>query len=210
MITPTTTIKEKKLVPEGTHIARCYSIIHIGHIPNLHPQATNPIVDKIRLTWELPEVTGVFPGSEELRPYSISQEYTLSMHEKSNLYKTVTAWTGKKYSENEARNFDVEQLVGMECMLNVSHMTKGDNTFAVINSVMKMPASMKAKSAINQPKIINWDNMTVDIFNSLPAFIQEKMKTSNEYKDWNQHNKTIKGPLDPIDYPEEQAQDIPF
>ncbi len=192
-------------VPEGTHVATCYSLLHLGHVPNTYPGAENPTINKIRLTWELPELLNVFKEGEEARPYSISQEYTLSMGDKANLRKAVESWLGKKFSDAEAVNFDVEELVGKSCMLGVVHIeTKAGNPFAVVNSVMRLPASVKTEQ-INKSKIITWDTMTVDIFNKLPTFIQDKMKTSTEYKDWakSQGSGTY-------DYPESGPESIPF
>lgn len=195
--------KEYKIVPEGTHVATCYSLLHLGHVPNTYPGAENPTINKIRLTWELPGEKAIFGDIEEPRPYSISQEYTLSMNEKANLYKSVCSWLGKKFTESEAENFDVETLVGQSCMLQVVHLTKNDKTFAVVNSVMKLPSSITKPEQINKSKIITWENLTVDIFNKLPMFLQEKMKTSTEYKNW---GKASGG----FEYPENDLEDVPF
>lgn len=207
--------KEHKLVPPGTHMARCYSILHIGHVPNTFPGAENPTIDKIRLTWELPEETAVFKEGEEPRPFSISAEYTLSMHEKSNLRKVVQSWLGRQFSDAEAANFDAEELVGEPCFINVVHGTSKDGRpFAYVENVMKLPAKTAMPEQVNTSKIINWDSMDEETFEKLPTFIQEKMKTSQEYARWKGGPALAKkpGPLDPIDYPKEDidADEIPF
>ena len=201
-----TNIKENKLVPEGTYVARCYSIIHLGHVPNTHPQAITPTVNKIRIYWELPTELAVFKEGEGEKPYSISGEYTLSMNEKSNLYKIVCGWLGKKLNDVEAYEFDFESLIGKECMINISHKeTQKGKTFALINSVMQVPKGMICPPQVNKSKIINWENLDNTIFNSLPIFIREIMQSSEEFKIW---KKNIAG----YDYPNEDINpdNIPF
>jgi len=197
-----TNTKEYKLVEEGTHLGRCYSILHIGHVPNTFPGAQSPTVNKVRITWELPELLNVFKEGDEPKPYSMSQEFTLSMHEKSNLRKVVQSWLGKKMSDEEANEFDIETLIGKTCMLGVAHMTKNEKTFAVVNSVIKVPASMKVPEQINKSKIITWETMDEPTWALLPPFLQDKMKQSTEYKKWSNSSG--------YDYPENTDGDVPF
>lgn len=208
MITPEkTTQKEYKVVPEGTHIARCYQIIHYGNVPNTHPLATFPTVNKIRLSWEFPEEMDTFTPGSEPQPYSIHAEYTLSMSDKSNLKKVVEGWLGKKLTEAELVNFDAESLVGQTCMITVVHTVKNERTYANVVSISKLPKSSVCPPQVNKPTIINWDNLDLDTFNKLPLFIQDKMKSSLEYKRWIAKAKTTG-----IPYPQEEIDvlDIPF
>ncbi len=173
-----------KVVPEGTHLARCYSFLHIGHVPNTFPGSEGTIVNKIRLTWELPEETTVFKPELGEQPYSISQEYTLSMNEKANLRKMVASWLGVSFTDEEASEFDAESLVGQACLLTVVHQVKNDKTYSKIQNVTKLPSKMACPPAVNEPRIQTWDTMTVDTFNALPEFIQAKLKESTEYKEF--------------------------
>jgi len=67
-------------VPAGTHVARCYQIIHIGTIVDTY-QGEEKLVNKVRLVFELPLETADFGKGEQ--PFSIGRDFTLSMHEKS-------------------------------------------------------------------------------------------------------------------------------
>lgn len=174
--------KEFKLVPAGTHLARCYQFIHIGHVPNTFKGAEGQITNKIRLTWELPEELEVFKQGEEAKPFSVSQEYTLSMNEKANLRKMVQSWTGVTLSDEEANNFDAESLVGMDCLLTVTHVTKNDKTFANIQNITKLPSKMVCPASVNASKITTWPGMTKEEWATIPKFLQDKMKLSEEYK----------------------------
>lgn len=174
--------KEFKLVPAGTHLARCYQFLHIGNVPNTFPGAQSAVINKIRLTWELPDEKVSFKEGEEPKPFSISQDYTLSMNEKANLRKMVQSWLGQKMTDEEATDFDVETLVGKPCLLTIVHTTKGDKTYASVNNVTALPGKMECPAAINAPSVINWETMTVDAFNALPEFLQKKMQEAAEYR----------------------------
>ena len=77
---------KKEIVPSGTHIARCYSMIHIGTV-EWEYNGEQKFSNKVRLTFELPNEMREFSG--EQKPMVISKEYTLTMHEKSNLRKDI-------------------------------------------------------------------------------------------------------------------------
>ena len=79
-------------VPAGTHVARCYQIIHIGTILDTF-QGEEKLVNKVRLVFELPLETADFGKGEQ--PFSIGRDFTLSMHEKSGLRAFVQGWLGK-------------------------------------------------------------------------------------------------------------------
>lgn len=180
--------KEFKLVPAGTHMARCYQFIHLGHVPNTFPGATSPTVNKIRLTWELPDEMVTFNEEKGPQPFSMSQEYTLSMNEKANLRKMVESLFGQKLSDEEAENFDTELLVGKPCLLTIVHTTKGDKTYAGVQNVTSLPKGMPVPEPVNKSNIITWENMSTEDFNNLPPFIQDKMKQAAEYGPWCEKN----------------------
>lgn len=174
--------KEFKLVPAGTHLARCYQFIHIGHIPNTYPGSTSAIINKIRLTWELPEELTVFKEGEDAKPFSVSQDFTLSMNEKATLRKMVQSWMGKTLTDDEAAVFDAESLVGEPCLLTIIHKEgKDGKKYANVQNITKLPAKMVCPESVNALKIINWQDMTKEVFGSLPEFIQKKMQESAEY-----------------------------
>ena len=81
-------------IEAGTYPARCYSMVHIGTITeNINgEEKTN---NKVRVTWELPTELKEFKQGEGEKPWVVSKEYNLSMHEKSSLIKDLKYWSGK-------------------------------------------------------------------------------------------------------------------
>lgn len=199
---------EKELVPAGNHVARLYSIIHIGKIEEEY-MGEAKINDKVMLRFELPDEMRTYGDKGEL-PMAINREYTLSLGEKANLRKLVEGMLGSTLNDSD-EFFGVESLVGKVCLLNVIHKTtqKG-KVYAQIVAASPLPKSMKAPEAINAPFIFDYEeNFSQEEVEKMPQFIQDKIKSSEQYK-----NRTTGGQshVDAIETAlnEVTGEDIPF
>lgn len=169
-------------VPAGTYAARCYSMIHIGTVQESY-QGEDKEVNKVRITWELPTELKVFKEENGEQPYSVSKEFTLSMHEKSNLRKFLESWRGKGLTEEEAKSFDITKLMGRPCLLSIIHKkNQQGNDYATISSVSTLPKGMECPAQINPNYEFTWTEFNQDKFNALPDFLKEKMRGSREYR----------------------------
>lgn len=173
---------EREIIPVGNHIAICYKMIHIGTVQEDYMGETKTL-NKIRVGWELPEELRMFGDKGEL-PLVIDREYTLSMHEKSNLRAMLKSWRGKDFTDEEAKSFDVTKLLGKPCMINIIHKQSkdGTKTYAQIAGVTAVPKSLKVPAQINPTFEFNYDDFDEMKFDTLPEFIRQKMATSVEYK----------------------------
>ena len=98
--------KPVKLPKPQTTVARCYSVIHIGTVPNIYQgkiDQQRPKVEKIQVTWELPLLLAVFNEEKGEQPFVVGQELTLSTGEQSNLYKLIKQWRGSPWTKKEQR-----------------------------------------------------------------------------------------------------------
>lgn len=175
---------QKELTPAGSHLARCYSMVHIGTIKDTF-QGEEKIMNKVRLTWELPGEMRVFNEENGEQPMVISKEYTLSMHEKANLRKDLESWRGKSFTEDQAESFDITVLLGIACMLSVVHTVSKNNgnTYANISNVSGLPKGLKPTPQINPTFEFNYDDKFDTAFvENLPDFLKDKIKSSEEYK----------------------------
>lgn len=181
-INATNTSTARELTPAGNHIARCYQMIEIGTVTEVIMNKSQTL-RKVRIGWELPLETKEFREGEGERPFVISKEYTLSMHEKSNLRKDLKSWRGRDFTEDEAKSFDITKLLGVPCMINIIHAPSkdGTRTYANISGVTPMPKGVKCPPQFNDMLELSYDNFDEEVFNSLPDFIKDKMKTSVEY-----------------------------
>lgn len=176
----------RELIPAGNHIARCYSMVQIGTIQE-HIMGKDKELHKVRITWEVPGEMRVFNEESGEQPMVVSKEYTLSMNEKATLRKDLESWRGAPFTEEEAKAFDITALLGIPCMLNIIHKTSaGGNQYVAISAVSSIPKEIKE----SVPAQIN-DNFEFTLqgdfdqgkFDTLPEFLQDKIKSSKEYKE---------------------------
>lgn len=174
--------RERETIPAGNYIARCYQIIQLGTVE----QDYNGEIKKthlIRITWELPTELRVFDESKGEQPFTIGQKYTLSMHEKALLRKTIAEWRGQQFSPQELQNFDITSMLGKPCMLNIIHKPSkdGQKVYANVGAITPMPRGIDCPPPINTPKVLSFDNFDWEFFNSLPDFIKEMIQSSDEF-----------------------------
>ncbi len=184
IIAKKTTDKNFEPLAEGAYPARIYQVIHIGSVPGFQGQIQN----KVRITWEFPTETKVFKEENGEQPYVLSNDYTLSFHEKSQLRKVIDACDPKALKavgeDGLVEEYDIENLLGKACLVTVIHKDSktSEAVYANIGNCTVMPKGMTCPEAINEPKSLSYDNFDKEYFVTLPQFIQDKMKSSSEYK----------------------------
>lgn len=170
------------LAPAGNHIARVCQVIQIGTVEETKPSGELVKRQKVRIAFELPTELHVFKEERGEEPFLIGQKYTLSFFGSSNLRKLVEGIVGVMTDE-EAENFDVASLIGKTCMLNVGHKTSGaGKTYAAIQSTAPIPKGVTAPDAILPPVVLSYDEWDDDVFASLPEFVQDDIRASEEFK----------------------------
>jgi hypothetical protein len=119
--------------PAGTHRAVCCDVVDLGDVTTQY--GTKPTC---RIVWQIAEL---MPATG--RPYTVSQRYTKSLHEKSKLRPALESWRGRKFSEEELQGFDLEKLIGANALLNiVQNVTDGKvyaNVVAIIPPAKGLP-----------------------------------------------------------------------
>jgi hypothetical protein len=91
---------------------------------------------KVDVVWQIDETR------EDGKPYLVRKRYTLSLSEKATLRKDLESWRGRAFTREEEMGFDLEKLLGVNCLLNIQHVTRGDKTYANVVSVMPLLKSM--------------------------------------------------------------------
>jgi len=170
-------------IASGSYPARCYSMVHLGTIEE-NILGTVKKLNKVRITWELPTELKVFKEENGEQPHVLSKEFTLSLHEKSTLRSFLKNWRGKDFTEEEAKSFDVEKLIGAPCMLNITHKKSkdGTRTYAEIGSISTLPKGLPCPPQITDSYIWTYENFDLEKFNKLPDYLKAKMVNSEEYK----------------------------
>lgn len=196
----------KKVVPAGSHVARCYSMIQIGTVESEY-LGEKKTLHKVMIDFELPLETAVFREGEPEKPFVISKEYTLSFHEKSTLRSHLQSWRGKAFTDEEAAKFDITKLVGATCMLNVVHKASADGTktYANIASISPIPKGLTCPEQVNPTRILAYDSWNQDVFMSLPEWLADKISATPEYKSKFSMEKPIG-----IDMVSDESDPLPF
>jgi len=130
--------------PEGTHQAVCVDVIDIGMKPN--PFKENAQQHKIDVAWQINEVR------DDGKRHIVYKRYTLSLNEKATLRHDLESWRGRPFTEQELTGFDVEVLIGVNCLVNIQHKPSTKDVgkvFANVVSVIKPPKGMPTMAPVD-------------------------------------------------------------
>lgn len=163
---------------EGVYVGICTWLIDLGEQRN---QKFDKVSHRVIFMWDIVGETVRINDKEESR--TMNREYTLSLHERSGLRKDLQAWRGKAFTDEELEGFDVANVLGVPCQIQVVHEERNGSTYARIGSIMAMPKG--------QPKPSK-DDYALHIFDfgvpetwgtyaELPQWIQDKVKAAENY-----------------------------
>jgi hypothetical protein len=120
-----------KPAPEGVHQAICVDVIDLGlHENKFRPGSKQ---HKVNLAWQIGELR------DDGKPFLLFKRYTLSINEKATLCHDLQSWRGKPFTMDERARFDVETVIGANCLLNVQHNQSADGTKTYANVMTVMP-----------------------------------------------------------------------
>lgn len=186
----------------GTYPAVCVGIVDLGEQYNEMFKKYN---DKLLIIWEIPSQTVEIDG--ENKPRWLSKDFAASLHEKSTLHKMLVSWRGKAFTEQELTEdengfmqFSVLDMLGTGCFLQVIVEEKDSGSYNRITSVISLPAGMSTPITETQMIAFDLDAWNDEVFNSLPEWIQERIKKSTQYQ-------KLHVPTDPIDVNTNGSQD---
>jgi hypothetical protein len=200
MITAKTSAKSNyQPVPSGNHVARAIQMIELGTI-SYEWQGEKKSLHKVRITWELPLETKVFHEEKGEQPFVISKEYTLSMHEKSNLRKDLESWRGQPFTEKEAESFDITKLLEKPCMINIVHTHKDGNTYANVVGITPLPKGMVCPPQVNPTFVLSYDEFDFNKFDGLPQFMKDKMMATPEFQRVSASPDAVKQPIEKLPF----------
>jgi hypothetical protein len=114
------------LPPEGLHKAVCVDVVDLGDLDTKFGSK-----HKLSVIFELEEL------DNEGKRFLVGKRYTWSLNEKSNLRKDLERWLGKKFkSEELMAGFDLEELLGLNATLFISHNVGEERTYANIETIL--------------------------------------------------------------------------
>lgn len=120
-------------IEPGMYAAVCIGVIDLG---TQHSEKYGPS-SKVLLQFEIPEEKVIIEGVEQ--PRTLSKIYTASLGKKANLRRDLDSWRGRAFTKEELNGWDLTNVLGAPCMLNIVHQERGDRVYANIANISPLP-----------------------------------------------------------------------
>ena len=176
-------VEQENLDP-GSYPARLVQIIDMGLQPQRPYQGKDkPPMPEIALTYELVDVFMKDADGKELeeKPRWVSE--TIPLH---NLKADKAKSTQRYYAfdPNEEFEGDFTKLIGMPITVTIVNNKVGDKVYDNIatTSAMRAKDAAKCPELVNKAKVFVLDAPDMEVFNSFPQWIQDKIKGNLEYE----------------------------
>ena len=175
--------RDFKIAPAGNHMARLYSIIDLGH-QSVEWAGESKIMHKVVFTWELhgDDDAGEPLKTDDGKPLIVSKRYTVSLGEQARLRQDLEAWSNKKMSAEDRKNFDLNSLLGKFCMVNITHSE--DGKYANISGISPVPTALRNQmpDGVNAPVHFWLAEFDQTKYEALPKYYREKIAESSEWR----------------------------
>jgi hypothetical protein len=192
------------IIEAGLHQAICCSLYDLGHQYNAKFDKWS---HQALVVWELPDlrIEVEKDGKKEDLPRVISKKYTLSLGDKANLRKDLQSWRGKVFSNEELEGFDLQNILGKNCMIQIIHNSKDGKTYANIGTIIPLIKSLTPKQPENPIQYFSMDDHSA-IPDFTPKWIKELIMVSKEYAE----PKEDEPPAEYEHIPDESDDTTPF
>lgn len=174
-------------VPAGMHLARCFRIVDLGTQKTSY-MGKDKLNRKILIQFEIhsEDADGNPLLTDKGEPLSISKRYTLSLNEKATLSVDLESWRGSAFTQAERNGFNLEKLLGVWAMLNVTKSVGNDGKeYTNIETINPVPAQIKKvglPEAHNDTMIYSIENSPQQAFDKLSEGVKKTIQGSPEWQ----------------------------
>jgi len=165
--------------PQGMHNATCFRLVDVGTHDETYEGDTKKR-HSIFIYWELNDAK-----MEDGQPFSIMKQYTLSLNEKSALYKDLCAWRKKQFTDEELKGFDLTSILGVTCDLDIGETKTGKskvvNVYSPDGGAKKQP-TVNEQIAFDIDEYVAGNSDMNTLWVDLPSWVQSKIDESFEVK----------------------------
>lgn len=162
-------------VEAGVHHAICYGVVDLG---TQFSEVYNNETHKVLIMWELP-FERIQIENKDL-PRAISRRFTLSLGKKANLRGVLESWRGRPFTDTELDGFDLKNLLGVNCQINVIHNTNNGKTYANVSSVMPLPKGTGKHTPENEFQYFSMED-GMEIPDNFPEWVSDVIQKSAEF-----------------------------
>jgi hypothetical protein len=139
--------EEYEAIPTGPQQAICLGDFDLGYQQN-----TFGIKHEVVLLWELET------RKQNGERFTVTKRYTASLAEKANLRHDLESWRGRAFTAKELEGFELGNLKGINCTLNLVETTgKNGKNYVNIASIMNLTKGLeKIKRETPEDFIPKW------------------------------------------------------
>ena len=136
--------KDYKPCPEGLFQAVCVDVVDLGIRESKFGKK-----HKLALVWQVlaTDDDGNPVLREDGKRHEVQAWYTASSHKKAALTKDLQVWRGQPFTPEEAKKFDVENVIGANCQLQIIHSAPNEDGRVYANKQVLVPYKGKLKIA---------------------------------------------------------------
>lgn len=175
---------EQPIIEAGMYPARIVQIIDMGlQAQRPYQGKDKPPANEIMLTYELVDTFCVDENGDEMedKPRWISE--TMPLH---NINQEKAKSTQRYLAADPEQQYDGDfsQIVGAAVNVALVHNVVGDKTYVNIaaTSSMRPKDAAKCPALVNPAKVFDLDEPDMEIFGSLPEWVQDKVKKNLNYQ----------------------------
>lgn len=189
----------------GSYPARCIQVVDLGTHEKKWEGKTFPN-EQLLIVFEISELM------EDGRPFTVNWRGTNSLSEKANLYKFLTSWRNKSFTQEELEGFDYGRLLDATCLLSVvTEPSNNGKEYTDISAVMPLPKGMKAIDRVNPLVNFGIRDLGSEEYDKLWPWVQKIVDSSEEGQQFSKQGpaktyekQSTSGNMDPDD------SEIPF
>lgn len=167
-------------IEEGTYFALCYGLIDVG---DEYSEKFDKCSPKFMILWELMGTGTVTVDGKELNR-TVSKRYSKSLNPKSNLRKDLRAWRGREFTKEEEDRFDMVNILGAPCQIQIVNTTNNGKVYSNIAAIMNLPKGMPRPTPTEEK--IYWDfedcEIDDDAWNRIPKWLQDIIRNNETYQ----------------------------
>lgn len=184
-------------LPEDTYPAVCYALIDLGQ---QYSAKFEKYSEQVAIGWEIIGETITVDGEDV--PRSFFNTYNMSLNEKAKLRKDLVSWRGKEFSVEELKDFNLRNILGKPCMIQIIHKKNADGSrvYANLGSVTKIPKGFPIPKGQLEPMVFDFSESDPAVVDTLPQWMQDKIKASESYtfflEEWNKKPRLAELPDD--------------
>ena len=162
----------------GTYIASCYMLVDLGEQYSEKFAKWSP---QVLIGWEICGETIEINGEEH--PRTLSKTFTASLGENSNLRKSLKSWRGRDFTADELKGFNLTNIIGAPCLLNVVSEEKNGKTYSNIMGIVPLSKGMGRPQKTLANVIYDIEQNDIADVDKLPDWIAKKVRESRTFQE---------------------------